>query len=71
MKVQSAKYIDDYKVELIFDDKKKNIINFFPAIKNNSVSKKYLDITKFKKIKLDKGNIVWGKNWDMIFKLDS
>ena len=49
MKVQSAKYIDDYKVELIFDDKKKNIINFFPAIKNNSVSKKYLDITKFKK----------------------
>ena len=37
MKVKSAKYIDDYKVELTFDDKKINIINFFPVIKSNPV----------------------------------
>ena len=67
----SAKYIDDYKVEIIFDDKKKNIINFLPAIKSNPVCKKYLDISKFKKFKVDQGNIVWGNNWDMIFTLDS
>ena len=71
MKVLSAKYIDDYKVEIIFDDKKKNIINFLPAIKSNPVCKKYLDISKFKKFKVDQGNIVWGNNWDMIFTLDS
>ena len=70
MKVLSAKYIDDYKVEIIFDDKKKNIINFLPAIKSNPVCKKYLDISKFKKFKVDQGNIVWGNNWDMIFTLD-
>jgi hypothetical protein len=71
MKILSAKYIDDYKVQLIFDDKKKNVINFLPVLKKNSVCKKYLDITKFKKFKLDQGNIVWGKNWDMIFTIES
>ena len=71
MKVVSAKYIDDYKVEIIFDDKKKNIINFLPAIKSNPVCKKYLDISKFKTFKVDQGNIVWGNNWDMIFTLES
>jgi Protein of unknown function (DUF2442) len=71
MKILSAKYIDDYKVQLIFDDKKKNVINFLPVLKKNSVCKKYLDIFKFKKFKLDQGNIVWGKNWDMIFTIES
>ena len=71
MKVESAKYIDDYKVELTFDDKKINIINFLPVIKSNPVCKKYLDVTEFKKFKLDHGNIIWGKNWDMIFTIES
>lgn len=71
MKVTSAKYIDEYNVELIFDDKKINVINFLPVIKSNPTCKKYLDVTKFKKFKLDQGNIVWGKNWDMIFTIES
>ena len=71
MKVTSAKYIEDYKVEIIFDDKKKNVINFLPVLKNNPVCKKYLDVTQFKKFKFEQGNIVWGKNWEMIFTLDS
>lgn len=71
MKVLSAKYLNAYKVELVFDDKKKNIINFLPALIKNPVCKKYLDLTKFKKFKLDQGNIVWGKNWEMIFTIDS
>jgi len=71
MRLTSAKYIDDYKVELIFDDKKINVINFLPVIKSNPVCKKYLDVTEFKKFNLDQGNIVWGKNWDMIFTIES
>lgn len=71
MKVVSAKYIDDYKVELIFDDNKKNIIDFLPVLRNNTVCRKYLDVTRFKKFKVESGNIVWGKNWDMIFTLES
>ena len=71
MRLTSAKYIEDYKVELIFDDKKINVINFLPVIKRYPLCKKYLDVTKFKKFKLEHDNIVWGKNWDMIFPIES
>ena len=33
MKILSAKYIDDYKVQLIFDDKKKNVNKKFGTSK--------------------------------------
>lgn len=70
MKVVTAKYLDDYKIEIIFDDKKRNVINFLPALKKYPTCKKYLDITLFKKFKVDSGNIVWGNNWEMIFKIE-
>jgi len=71
MKVINAKYLNDYKVELLFDDKKKQLIDFLPAMKSNPVCKKYLDPIEFKKFKIEDGNIVWGKNWDMIFTIES
>lgn len=70
MKVVTAKYLDDYKIEIIFDDKKRNVINFLPALKKYTTCKKYLDITLFKKFKVDSGNIAWGNNWEMIFKIE-
>ena len=70
MKVVTAKYLDDYKIESIFDDNKRNVINFLPALKKYATCKKYLDITLFKKFKVDSGNIVWGNNWEMIFKIE-
>jgi hypothetical protein len=42
-----------------------------PALKKLDTCKKYLDVTKFKKFKIEQGNVVWGKNWEMIFTLDS
>ena len=30
----------------------------------------YLNEKKFKKFKIEFGNIVWGKNWDLIFPID-
>ena len=71
MKVITAKYLDDYKIEIIFDDNKKNVVNLLPALKKYATCKKYLDITLFKKFKVDSGNIVWGNNWEMIFKLEN
>ena len=70
MKVVTAKYLDDYKIEIIFDDKKRNVINFLPALKKYATCKKYLDITLFKEFKVDSGNIVWGNDWEMIFKIE-
>ena len=31
---------------------------------------KYLDEKKFSQFKLENGNIVWGKNWDLIFPVE-
>ena len=30
----------------------------------------YLEEKKFKTFKIEFGNIVWGKNWDLIFPID-
>ena len=31
---------------------------------------KYLDPRKFSRFSIENGNIVWGKNWDMIFPIE-
>ncbi len=31
---------------------------------------KYLDERKFSKFTLEEGNIVWGKNWDLMFPIE-
>ena len=31
---------------------------------------KYLDERKFRRFTLEDGNIVWGKNWDLIFPIE-
>ena len=31
---------------------------------------KYLDPRKFSRFTIDNGNIVWGKNWDMVFPVE-
>jgi hypothetical protein len=36
----------------------------------NPSYEKYKTIDVFKKFKIENGNIVWGKNWDLIFKID-
>ena len=31
---------------------------------------KYLDPRKFNRFTIDNGNVVWGKNWDLIFPIE-
>ncbi len=71
MRLVSATYLKDYKIELLFDDKKKQLIDFLSTLKSNPVCKKYLDMSEFMKFKIEEGNLVWGKNWEMIFTVES
>lgn len=71
MKVVKAKYVNDYILEITFDDGKVNKVDFLPAIKKYPGCDEFLDVTKFKKFKLEMGNVVWGKNWDMIFHVEN
>ena len=70
--VKKAHYLNDYKVQIIFNDKKKKVIDFgeFLQTHRHSVFNKYKRIENFKKLKIDERNIVWGENWDLIFPID-
>ena len=70
--ITAAKYIAPLSVELTFSDGAIQIVDVGSFIKKNPHPQynSYLDEKKFKKFKLEMGNIVWGKNWDLIFPVD-
>jgi Protein of unknown function (DUF2442) len=67
--IVDANYAGDLKVELVFNDKKRNLIDFEFFFKTHSHPQfnKYRKPEQFKKFKIENGNVVWGKDWDMIF----
>jgi len=69
MLIIGAMYVSDYKVNITFADKTEKTIDFGIFLKRypHPQYNKYLDLKNFKKFKIDGGNIIWGKNWDLIF----
>ena len=67
--VKKVNYIDNFLLEIIFNDNKKNVVDFgvFLETHNHPQFNKYKKINNFKKFKIENGNVVWGKDWDMIF----
>jgi hypothetical protein len=45
------------------------VVDFAPAIRNYAKGDYsiYTQKNRFKKFHIENGNIVWGKNWDLIF----
>ncbi|MBI3501971.1 MAG: DUF2442 domain-containing protein [Bacteroidetes bacterium] len=72
MQIIKAEYISGYKVKLFFDDNKQQVVDFGEFILSSPYAafNQYKDLKKFKRFKLENGNIVWGKNWDLIFPLE-
>ena len=72
IRIVSASYLSDYKVLLTFSDNTQQTVDFQDLLKENPHPQfsPYLDLRKFKKFKIEKGNIVWGKDWDLIFPVD-
>ncbi len=73
LSIIKAEYTGNLSVKIVFNDNTINIINIGNFIKAHPHPQynKYLDEEKFKKFKIDNGNIVWGKNWDLIFPLEN
>jgi hypothetical protein len=67
--VRGAKYLNAFKVELLFSDNKKKVVDFSGFLKTHSHPQynKYKKETNFKRFNIENGNVVWGKDWDMIF----
>jgi hypothetical protein len=67
--VKEVRYIQEYKLEILFTDKKKSIVDFkiFFNTHSHPQYNKYKKPEEFRKFKVENGNIIWGKDWDMIF----
>jgi len=70
--VVSAQYIEDYKVRIMFSDHTWQAVDFKPFLfaYNRGYYDKYRKPATFKQFKIEEGNIVWGKNWDLLFPVE-
>jgi hypothetical protein len=64
-----ATHLQAYRVKIEFSDNTSRVIDFGPFLKENPHPQweKYNNIKHFKKFKIENGNLVWGRNWDLIF----
>ncbi len=70
LEIESAEYIDGYKIELKFNDEKINIVDFENFIMNSGHPdiKKYQDIDLFKNFNLTYGELEW-QDYDLVFPI--
>jgi hypothetical protein len=70
--IEKADYISDFSVELKFNDGTVKTVDIGAFLNKHPHPQynKYLIPANFKKFYLDHGNIVWGKNWDLIFPVE-
>jgi hypothetical protein len=56
-------------LKISFNDGTSQIIDFGPFLMENPHPQhdKYRDVSNFKRFKIERGNVVWGKDWDLIF----
>ena len=69
--VKEVNYIYNFLLQITFNDNKKNVIDFGAFLETHSHSQfnKYKKINNFKKFKIENGNVVWSKDWDMMFPI--
>lgn len=72
IKIIKVEDIGDLKVEITFNDQKLSRVDVGNFIRRHPHPQynKYLDPKKFKRFSIENGNVVWGKNWDMIFPIE-
>ncbi len=68
--VEKANHIGDFKLELEFNDKTRQIIDFYPflSFSLNPLIRKYLSPTEFSKFAIDEGDLEWN-DYDLCFPI--
>ena len=69
--IERAEYVGGLALHLFFSDGTSRRVDFEPFILANPHPQynRYIEPRNFKKFTIENGNVVWGKNWDMIFPL--
>ena len=67
-----AEYIGDVTLRIFFSDRTERVIDFkeFLTTHQHPQHDSYLEPKNFKQFTIEHGNVVWGKNWDMIFPIE-
>ncbi|MBQ8737626.1 MAG: DUF2442 domain-containing protein [Bacteroidaceae bacterium] len=70
--VKSAIDAGNLTVHLTFSDNTVRLVNIGDYIRKHPHPQynKYLDPRKFKRFAIENGNVVWGKNWDLMFPVE-
>ena len=71
--ITNAEYMGGLSLKLTFNDQSERVIDFASFFDNHSHPQynKYCDPAKFKKFYISNGNVVWGKNWDLMFPIEN
>ncbi len=62
----------NFTVSLTFSDNTVQTVDIGDFIRRHPHPQynKYLDVRKFSQFTIENGNIVWGKNWDLMFPIE-
>lgn len=68
IKITSAKFIIDYKINITFEDGEERLVDFYSFINKslNPSIKNYLELKKFKTFEIKNGQLMWG-DYELIF----
>jgi hypothetical protein len=72
LKVIGADYLSEYRILVKFSDATERLVDFENFLNTNLHPQfsKYKDLRHFKKFRIERGNLVWGKDWDLIFPIE-
>ena len=72
LSVVKADYIDGHRLNITFSDDTSQTIDFGPFLVNHPHPQhdKYRIVSNFKRFKIERGNLVWGRDWDLIFPVE-
>ncbi|MCP5098228.1 MAG: DUF2442 domain-containing protein [Chloroflexi bacterium] len=70
IEIREAKYIEGYKLRLLFSDNKERIVDFEPFLRKslNPMIRKYLNLNKFQNFTVTYGDLFWN-DYDLCFPI--
>ena len=72
VKLISVECLSGYKILVKFNDGTQQLVDFEPFLTSNPHPQHndFKQYERFKEFRIEKGTLVWGEDWDMIFPVE-
>lgn len=69
--VTGAEHVGEYRLQISFSDGTSQLVDFGLFLTNHPHPQhnKYRRLANFKRFRIERGNLVWGRDWDLIFPI--